>query len=402
MRIAQIAPLYEAVPPKLYGGTERVVSTLADALVERGHEVTLFASADSRSRARLVPGRAQALRLDPGLGWDLPAHMAMLEEVRRQAHRFDILHFHTDCLQMPLFRDIAGRTVTTMHGRLDLPDLRAFFTHYRHIPLVSISNDQRRPLSFANFVGTVYHGLPRALYPFTARPDGGYLAFLGRISPEKRPDRAIEIAKRAGLPLKIAAKVGQADAAYFNDTIRPLLDHPLIEFVGEINDSQKPGFLGNAAALLFPIDWPEPFGLVMIEAMACGTPVIAWRRGSVPEVIDDGVTGRIVEDLDDAVAAVETASRLDRACIRRVFEERFSVEAMAEGYLRIYRRLLAREAEPIRIRPVELGRRPAARRPARPGASAPAAPAPVAPAAPAPVVAAARALREREPGLPES
>lgn len=343
MRIAQIAPLYEAVPPPLYGGTERVVSHLADALVRLGHDVTLFASGDSRTKARLVPVRDRALRLDPDLSWDLPAHIAMLEAVHEQAHRFDVLHFHTDCLQMPLFRDIAQRTVTTLHGRLDIRDLQPFFACYRRFPLVSISDHQRRPLASANFVATVHHGLPRNLYPFTAEPEGGYLAFLGRTAPEKRVDRAIAIAKRAGSKLKIAAKVDRADRAHFGERIAPLLDDPLVEFVGEIGEADKPAFLGNAGALLFPIDWPEPFGLVMIEAMACGTPVIAWPCGAVPEVIDHGVTGFIVDDIDRAAAAVPEAARLDRRRIRRVFEERFSAEAMARAYVRIYERLSARD-----------------------------------------------------------
>lgn len=352
LRIAQIAPLYEAVPPRLYGGTERVVSNLADALVDLGHDVTLFASGESLTRARLVPGREQALRLDPERSWDLPAHLAMLDEVRRQADRFDILHFHTDCLQMPLFRDIAGKTVTTLHGRLDIKDLKTFMAGYPHFPLVSISDHQRRPLSFANFVGTVHHGLPRDLYPFTSRSNGGYLAFLGRIAPEKRPDRAIAIAKAAGLPLKIAAKIDKADQAYFHETIEPLLDDPLIAFIGEIGDGDKAAFLGNARALLFPIDWPEPFGLVMIEAMACGTPVIAWPNGSVPEVVTDGETGFIVDSIGAAAAAVARLDTLDRARIRATFEARFSVEAMARAYVAIYEKLVsARErVAPISVR----------------------------------------------------
>ena len=294
MRIAQIAPLYESVPPRLYGGTERVVSGLTDALVRLGHDVTLFASGDSRTTARLVPARDRALRLDPDITLDVPAHLTMLEDVRRRADDFDVLHFHIDCMQMPLFRDVAHKTVTTLHGRLDLKDLPPFYARYRHFPLVSISDHQRRPLA-ANFVATVHHGVPREVYPFTAEPEGGYVAFLGRISPEKRVDRAIAIAKRAGVRLKIAAKVDRADAEYFRERIEPLLDDPLVEYIGEIGDEAKPAFLGNARALLFPIDWPEPFGLVMIEAMACGTPVIAWPCGSVPEVIDDGVTGFLTE-----------------------------------------------------------------------------------------------------------
>ena len=265
MRIAQVAPLYEAVPPKLYGGTERIVAYLTDALVDLGHEVTLFASAEAATRARLVPCRDRAIRLDPGLKSDLAAHLMMLERLRPQAETFDIIHFHTDLLQFPIFEGIADRTLTTLHGRLDLRDLAPLYARFRRFPLVSISTDQRRPLPEANWVGTVPHGLPADLLPFTSVPAGGYLAFLGRMSPEKRPDRAIEIAKRVGLPLKIAAKVDAADREYFEGTIEPLLDHPLIEFVGEIGEAAKGAFLGNALALLFPIDWPEPFGLVMIE-----------------------------------------------------------------------------------------------------------------------------------------
>ena len=358
MRIAQIAPLYESVPPRLYGGTERVVAHLADALTDLGHAVTLFASGDSHSRARLTPARARALRLDPEGGCDLPAHLVMLEEVLAREDEFDILHFHTDCMQMPVFRHLATRTVTTLHGRLDLADLAPFYARFTSFPLVSISDHQREPLRFANFVATVHHGLPADLLPFTAAPAGGYLAFLGRISPEKRPDRAIEIATRAGLPLKIAAKVDKADEAYFRECIEPLLGHDLVEFIGEIGDADKPAFLGGARALLFPIDWPEPFGLVMIEAMACGTPVVAFRCGSVPEVVDDGVTGFIVDDVDDAIRAVARLDELDRRRVRATFEARFSAEAMARSYVRIYERLVA-EHERSRIAvPQELRPRP--------------------------------------------
>ncbi|MFC7301922.1 glycosyltransferase family 4 protein [Cognatiluteimonas weifangensis] len=338
MRIAQIAPLYEAVPPLLYGGTERIVAHLTDALVDRGHEVTLFATAEARTRARLVAVRDRAIRLDPApLKSDLAAHLAMLHEVYRRRHEFDVLHFHVDLLHFPLFDDCAERTLTTLHGRLDLQDLASAYLRWPHFPLVSISDHQRRPLRFANWRGTVYHGLPDDLYRFS--PAGGdYLAFLGRISPEKRPDRAIAIARAAGLPLKIAAKVDAADRAYFHDKIAPLLDDPLVEFVGEIGDTDKSRFLGGARALLFPIDWPEPFGLVMIEAMACGTPVVAWRCGSVPEVVDDGVTGRVVDSHAAAVAAVAEVAGYDRRRIRAVFERRFSAAAMARGYEALYAR----------------------------------------------------------------
>jgi glycosyltransferase involved in cell wall biosynthesis len=311
MKIAQIAPLYEAVPPRLYGGTERIVAWLTDALVDLGHDVTLFATADARTRATLVPVRDQAIRLDPEpLKSDLAAHLAMLHEVRRRAAEFDVLHFHVDLIHFPFFEDLAGRTVTTLHGRLDLKDLPAAYWRWPQFPLVSISNHQRRPLRFASWLGTVQHGLPAQLHAQGFSGAGGYLAFLGRISPEKRPDRAIALAKRTGMPLKIAAKVDYADRHYFRDEIEPLLDDPLVEYIGEIDDAGKAAFLGNAAALLFPIDWPEPFGLVMIEAMACGTPVIAWRCGSVPEVIDEGVTGFVVEDEDAAAAAIARIGEL--------------------------------------------------------------------------------------------
>jgi glycosyltransferase involved in cell wall biosynthesis len=349
MRIAQIAPLYEAVPPKLYGGTERIVAHLTDALVDLGHDVTLFASGDSRTRATLVPMRERAIRLDPdGLHSDMASHLSMLHEVRDRSDAFDILHFHVDLLHFPLFADIASRTLTTVHGRLDLKDLSAAYRRWPRFPMVSISDHQRRPLRFANWAGTVQHGMPPSLYHFSARPQGGYLAFLGRISPEKRPDRAIAIAKAAGLPLRIAAKVDAADRAYFRE-IAPLLDDPSIEFIGEIDDEQKSDFLGNATALLFPIDWPEPFGLVMIEAMACGTPVIAWRCGSVPEIIDDGVTGRVVESEAEAIAAVTEVAGYDRTRIRETFERRFSAQAMARNYLALYERLLPQRDTETRL-----------------------------------------------------
>src|SRR5688572_647176 len=296
LKIAQIAPLYEAVPPKFYGGTERIVAWLTDALVDAGHDVTLFASAEAQTRATLVPVRDQAIRLDPAeLKSDLASHLGMLQEVRQRMDEFDVLHFHIDMIHFPFFEESAGRTLTTLHGRLDLKDLPGAYRRWNQYPLVSISQDQRKPLRTANWLGTVHHGMPATLCPFNANPAGEYLAFLGRISPEKRVDRAIAIARRVGLPLKIAAKVDAADKTYYEREIVPLLGHSDVEFVGEINDARKPDFLGNARALLFPIDWPEPFGIVMIEAMACGTPVVAWRCGSVPEVGDDFVTGRTVE-----------------------------------------------------------------------------------------------------------
>ncbi len=343
MKIAQVSPLYEAVPPKLYGGTERIVAYLSDALVELGHDVTLFASADARTRARLAAVRDQAIRLDPHpLKSDAAAHLTMLHEVRRRANEFDIIHFHVEPMHLPLFEAIAGRTVTTMHGRLDLKDLPALYGCWPQYPLVSISDNQRLPLPQAYWLDTVYHGLPLDLLRPGFTP-GGYLAFLGRISPEKRPDRAIEIARRSGLKLKIAAKVDSVDREYFQAAIEPLLDDPLVEWIGEIGDAEKSKFLGEAAALVFPIDWPEPFGLVLIEAMACGTPVIAWNCGSVPEIIDDGVTGCIVQSMDEAVDAVKRVAGLDRRRIRAVFERRFSAPVMASNYAQHYWQLLGGE-----------------------------------------------------------
>jgi len=355
MKIAQVSPLYEAVPPRLYGGTERVVAHLCDALADMGHEVTLFASADAQTSAMLAPVRDQAIRLDPApLKSDVAAHLCMLDQVRRRADEFDVIHFHTDMLQFPLFEEMADRTLTTLHGRLDLTDLPEVYRRWRRFPLVSISDDQRRPMPFANWAGTVHHGLHASLYRPSAR-GRGYLAFLGRVSPEKGPDRAIAIAQRVGMPLKIAAKVDDADRAYFRDEIQPLLDAaPTVAFVGEIGDAQKSAFLGGAEALLFPIAWPEPFGLVMIEAMACGTPVIAYDCGSVREVVEDGVTGVIVRDEAEAAAAIPLAMTLDRREIRRRFETRFSATAMAGRYLDLYGRLADSAfvpADPTRVKP---------------------------------------------------
>ena len=340
MKIAQIAPLAESVPPQLYGGTERVVSNLTEELVRQGHDVTLFASGDSRTAAKLVACTDVALRLNPKVLDHLPYHVMMLDKVLRRADEFDVLHFHIDLLPFPAIREIADRTVTTLHGRLDMPDLLPFYKAFPHIPLVSISDHQRLPMPPVNWVGRVHHGIPPGILAFNPRPTTPYLAFLGRISPEKRPDRAIDIAVRAGLPLKIAAKIDDVDRSYWNQTIAPLIaSHPNVEYIGEITDAQKSAFLGNASALLFPIDWPEPFGLVMIEAMACGTPVVAFRSASVPEVIDDGLSGFIVADIDEAVAAVKRIDTLDRAAIRATFETRFTVERMARDYLAIYRAL---------------------------------------------------------------
>jgi glycosyltransferase involved in cell wall biosynthesis len=344
MKIAQVAPLFESVPPRLYGGTERVVSYLTEELVRQGHQVTLFASGDSMTSAELVACTPQALRLDPDVRDAIPHMMVMLDKVRERADEFDFLHFHIDYLHFPLFRADAGRSLTTLHGRQDLADHMPFYLRFSEMPLVSISDAQRNPLPKGNFVGTVYHGLPFDLYKPTFDSKGGYLAFLGRISPEKRPDRAIQIARKAGLPLKIAAKVDRVDEAYFREVIAPMIDGRQIEYIGEINESAKSEFLGQAAALLFPIDWPEPFGLVMIEAMACGTPVLAFRCGSVPEIIDKEVTGHIVSSVEEAVAALPAVLALDRRVIRSRFEERFSSAQMATQYVKLYQKLLIRPA----------------------------------------------------------
>ncbi|WP_135468956.1 glycosyltransferase family 4 protein [Crenalkalicoccus roseus] len=346
MRIAQIAPLAEAVPPLLYGGTERIVSYLTEELVALGHEVTLFASGDSRTAARLEPVVPRALRLDASVRDVIAPHVLMLSRLQERLDEFDIVHFHIDHFHLPLMRAAGAPFLTTLHGRLDLPEIAPLFRAHPEAPFVSISDAQRRPLPFANWAGTVHHGLPRDLLPFSPR-GRGYLAFLGRISPEKGPEAAIRIARAAGMPLRIAAKVDNADREYYEAVVRPMLEQPGIEFVGEINEGQKAEFLGGAEALLFPIQWPEPFGLVMIEAMACGTPVIAFNRGSVPEVMEDGVTGFVVEDETGALAALRRLDALDRAAVRRVFERRFTARRMAEDYLALYRRLAAARARPV-------------------------------------------------------
>lgn len=341
MRIAQVAPLAEAVPPKFYGGTERVVSWLTEELVRQGHDVTLFASGDSRTSAKLVPCVPQGLRL-AGVRDHIASHLVMLNEVRARADQFDVIHFHVDLLQHVLFQDLAHKCLTTLHGRLDIPDFMPVFKTFQEMPLVSISDSQRAPMPpHVNWLATVHHGLPPTVCPFHQQ-GGEYLAFLGRISPEKRPDRAIAIATKAGIPLKIAAKVDPTDQAYYDEVVAPLLDHPLIEFVGEIDESAKCDFLGHALALLFPIDWPEPFGLVMIESMSAGTPVIAFRNGSVPEVIADGVSGFIVETMDEAVMAARQVGRLSREGVRDSFECRFTAARMARDYVNAYETLLAR------------------------------------------------------------
>ena len=344
MRIAQVAPLWESVPPKLYGGTERIVSYLTEELVRLGHDVTLFASGDSLTAARLEPICAHALRLNKGIfNRDAPMTMLM-EQALGKSGAFDIIHSHLDFLGFPLGRRNATPMVTTFHGRLDLPELQPVFREYAEMPMVSISDAQRRPVSWANWQGTVYHGLPQELYTFHEEP-GRYLAFLGRIAPEKRPDHAIEIAKRVGMPLRIAAKVDPMDREYFQSEIEPLLSHPLIEYLGEITDAEKNEFLGGAAALVCPYDWPEPFGLVLIEALACGTPVLAYRRGSIPEIIEDQSTGFVCEGLNEMAAAVHRIQEIDRHRCRRVFEERFSAERMAFDYLRVYELLVAKTRE---------------------------------------------------------
>ena len=349
MRIAQIAPLFESCPPKYYGGTERIVSYLTEELVRQGHDVTLFASGDFCTSAHLEPCSETALRLDPRIKDAIPYHVVMLDKVRALADEFDVLHFHIDVLHYPVIRDFLDRTVTTLHGRLDLPELWQVYTAFPGAPLVSISNDQRKPMPPVDWAGTVYHGLPHDLLPFNPSPTGGYVAFLGRISPEKRPDRAIEIAARAGARLKMAAKIDRADQAYWDDVIKPMVEaFPNVEFVGEIGEREKVDFLGNADALLFPIDWPEPFGLVMIEAMACGTPVIAFPSGSTPEIIDDGVSGFLVNDIAEAVSAVQRVGALDRVKARETFERRFSIERVASDYMQIYRNL-AQARTPLRL-----------------------------------------------------
>lgn len=351
MKIAQVAPLYESVPPKCYGGTELVVSYLTEGLLRRGHEVTLFASGDSITGARLHAGCERALRTqkikDP-----LAYHVRMLGMVARRAENFDLIHFHIDHVHYPVMRYLSAKAVTTLHGRLDIPDLVPLHREYQDMSTIAISKSQRNALPCANWVGTVHHGMPVDLFnpPDLQHQEGNYLAFLGRISPEKGLDRAIEIARRVGMPLKIAAKIDSADKEYFDTKIRHLFDDPLVEYIGEITQHEKPEFLGNAHALLFPIDWPEPFGLVLIESMAAGTPVIAFEMGSVPEIIEDGVTGYIVQSIEEAVHAVHLVRSLDRRVCRRVFEKRFSADRMCQDYERIYEKVAGLSVEqPIKI-----------------------------------------------------
>jgi len=341
MRIAQVAPLIESVPPKHYGGTERIVSYLTEELVRAGHDVTLFGSGDSVTQARLIPGCRDSLRLNKQCVDPLAHHLVMIDRVLEHARDFDVIHFHIDYLHFPASRYLRVPHITTLHGRLDLPDLIPVYDRFRDVPVISISNAQRRPLPSANWVGTIYHGLPQQLFRFQPNP-GNYLAFLGRICAEKRADRAIEIARRAGMPLKIAAKVDRVDRRYFKRVVEPLLQQSHVEWIGEISDLEKNDFLGNAHALLFPIDWPEPFGLVMIEAMACGTPVIAYDGGAVSEVIRKGQTGFIAKSVEEAAEAVHRVPELSRAHCRKVFENHFTVTRMARDYVKIYKRTIDR------------------------------------------------------------
>lgn len=341
MRIAQVAPLFESVPPRGYGGTERVVSYLTEELVRQGHQVTLFASGDSTTKARLFAPCARSLRREANYFDANAYHVLMFERVFQESAQFDIVHFHTDYQHFPLSRRHDTPVVHTHHGRLDLPDLFPIYQEFREIPFVSISHDQRGPIPWGNWQATIYHGLPQNLHTLR-HGTGNYLAFLGRVSPEKGLEEAIELARRFGMPLKIAAKVDKNDQAYY-ERIKPLLTQPFVEFIGEVGGAEKDVFLGNAYAMLFPINWPEPFGLVMIEAMACGTPTIAFRRGSVPEVLDDGVTGFIVSDIAQGLDALHRVNTLDRRRIRKIFEKRFSVQRMADDYLTVYRRLIHKQ-----------------------------------------------------------
>jgi glycosyltransferase involved in cell wall biosynthesis len=347
MKIAQVAPLYESVPPKLYGGTERIISYLTEELVQMGHDVTLYASGDSVTKARLNSMSRTSLRLDKHSIDPWADHVFLAERVFQDSGQFDIIHSHIDYIAYPLYRRMQTPHITTLHGRLDIPNLYNLYREFDDIPIASISNYQRLPLSWCNWIDTVYHGLPVDLYEYHEK-QGIYLAFIGRVSPEKRLDTAIEIAKKVEMPLKIAAKVDRADKIYFETVIEPLIDHPLIEYVGEIGEAEKCSFLGNAYALLFPIDWPEPFGLVMIEAMACGAPVIARLHGAVPEVLEQGVTGYIVKNVDDAVQAVRNIPKISRNRCREVFETRFTARSMAENYVNVYKKVIeARQCQPI-------------------------------------------------------
>jgi glycosyltransferase involved in cell wall biosynthesis len=335
MKIAQVSPLYESVPPKLYGGTERVVHYLTEQLHKQGHDVTLFASGDSETSAKLISVKKKATRLDPETVDGLASHFLLIETVEKYANQFDIIHSHIDYLYFPLIKRNKPKYITTLHGRLDIPELKPLYREYSTVPVVSISDEQRKPLPYANWISTVYHGLPSEMYQYNEGP-GEYLAFVGRVSPEKRIDRVIEVAIMTGIPVKIAAKVDKADQDYFEQKIRPMLKHPLVEFIGEINDSEKNTLLGKALALLYLIDWPEPFGLAMIESMACGTPVIAFKCGSVPEVVDNGLTGYVVTSLSQAAKAVKNLNLISRENCRKTFDQRFSSERMANDYIKLY------------------------------------------------------------------
>jgi glycosyltransferase involved in cell wall biosynthesis len=343
MRIAQVSPLYESVPPKLYGGTERVVYNLTEELIARGHDVTLFASGDSESGAKLIAACKNALRSDEECIDPYVYHFTLMEMVEKEAHKFDIIHSHIDYLYFPIIKRSKNIYLTTLHGRLDIPELEPLYKIYNDIPLVSISDSQRKPVIDSNWMGTVYHGLPLDLFQFN-RKGGEYLVFVGRVSPEKRVDRAIEIAKASGVKIRIAAKVDKVDKDYFESKIVPLLDHPLVDFIGEVGEKEKEELLGSAMGFIYPIDWPEPFGLAMIESMACGTPVIAYNSGSVPEVVDEGLTGYIVNSEEEAVGAVKKLHTIERKKCREIFENRFSVQRMTDDYLMIYESMINEES----------------------------------------------------------
>lgn len=340
MKIAQVSPLYESVPPKVYGGTERVVSFLTEELVRQGHEVTLFASGDSLTKANLISPCNESLRLNSSCIDQLAHHVLMLEMVEKMKKNFEIIHYHIDYLHFPFSRRSNVPNVTTLHGKLNIPDLNPLYKEFSEIPVVSISSNQRNPLPEANWYGTVYHGIPKNLFRFNNK-GGDYLGFLGRISPEKRVDRAIEIAIRCDMPIRIAAKIDKVDLDYFKKEIEHLFDHPLVDYIGEINDFEKNEFIGNSKAILFPIDWPEPFGLVMIESMACGTPVVAYKNGSVPEIIDEGETGFMVDSIEKAVEVVKNKVPVfNRKLCRKIFELKFSAQRMATDYLKLYEKVI--------------------------------------------------------------
>jgi glycosyltransferase involved in cell wall biosynthesis len=346
MKIAQIAPLYEAVPPKLYGGTERVVHFLTEELVRLDHDVTLFASGDSKTSAKLSAIVPEALRLKKCED-SLAPHILQIEEVMDRANEFDIIHFHTDYLNFPFTKNLGVPHVTTLHGKLSIPELQPLYNKYRHQPVISISNSQRKPLPQANWVANVYHGLPCNLFR-AGKGKGEYLAFLGRVSSEKGLENAIAIAIAVGIPLKVAAKIDKADMEYYEENIRELFEHPLVEYVGEVNEKKKEKFLGNAMALLFPINWEEPFGMVLIEAMACGTPVIAFNRGSVPEIIEDGQNGFVVSTKKQAIKALDQLHKIDRKVVRHLFEEKFSSARMANDYVKIYEKLAEKTGSKVK------------------------------------------------------